>query len=48
MKQFWALIHTDQELTNSDQVQKICNEISDKVSHVTTVSPAPEDTYAGE
>lgn len=48
MKQFWALIHTDQELTNSDQVQEICNEIAGNVAHVTAVTPADEDTYSGE
>lgn len=47
MKQFWALIHTDTELTNSDQVREICDEIQGNVAHVIQVTPADEDTYAG-
>lgn len=47
MKQFWALIQVDEELTNSDQVKEICDEIRYNVAHVLNATPAPEDTYAG-
>jgi hypothetical protein len=47
MKQFWALIYTDQELTSIDQVREICNEIEGNVSHVTAVTPSDDVNYAG-
>lgn len=39
MKQFWALISTDEELTTKQQVDDICEEIQGNVAHVVTVQP---------
>lgn len=43
MKEFWALIRTDQEMTNTDQMQEICNEIEGKVDRVIQVTPGSQD-----